>query len=266
MSHFPVLVLLGHRVPLKASADEIWTAVDQVLTPYDETIPVYPYQEPCICRGAEARAEAMAAVWDRCRARFPDLDVSPRPAPAALRSAHFEPFCVADSVVWQREHPAKSQHPAEIEAARIRYVDRLNRAILSLENKHPARARHDPTCNQCAGHGTVETTRNPTGFFDGWEIGGRWEGALSAHVLQRARSRVPARTVVIAGHALRRTTTDAFKVVVTPDGAWHANEVTAFVGTVVDHPAVDPGAFQRTKRVLLKTHADGLAVVVDCHI
>ncbi len=51
-----------------------------------------------------------------------------------------------------------------------------NAKEIELIKAHPRFGQPDPACSECEGTGTRQSESNPQGYWDWYEVGGRWQG------------------------------------------------------------------------------------------
>ena len=114
---------------------------------------------------------------------------------------------------------------------------------------------------------------NPDGRWDGWRIGGRWDGVLTGAPTERddgGEDGEPSDEATSEREALRRNACPVRDLpedrvpfaIVTPDGIWHAEGRMGWFGQPAE---LDPYGEDYYDWVR-EQYPDCLAVAVDCHI
>ena len=119
---------------------------------------------------------------------------------------------------------------------------------------------HD--CEECQGTGTATNTRNPRGYWDWFEIGGRWNDAIPGNV----------ESVAKVGDRLPYT-------LITPDGGWYSKkdlEDSSWLyakwtdeerkAYIAQADAKTQAAWDIKAKRILEASKDCIAVVVDYHV
>lgn len=226
--------------------------VERALAPYDENRLVPPYNKPCSCVGSRARAAVRALVDER------------RGTVVELRARH--------------ERLKESTPEAELEAWWSEEWEVRQALEERFARLHPARSEPDPTCgfysvdheneavrgqryedgSGCGGTGIERTQRNESGYWDWYQIGGRWDrklyadGEVAENLNVRPVRELLARTPLYQPFAL-----------VLPGGEWAAKARMGWWACTNDEL---PAAWWEAEvRRLYEAHAGCLLALVDCH-
>jgi hypothetical protein len=149
MSHFVCVVLCP---PSELSPER---EVERLLAPYSENLEVEPRPEECYCVGnaALARASDIAiakhGTWEEMRAAF-----KKRAEESGIQDDQAK-----TQALWETDYYGP------FVATRTEAMD-----------ADPEKTSADPECEECKGSGTYQTTSNPKGYWDWYQIGGRWSG------------------------------------------------------------------------------------------
>lgn len=187
MSHFLTLVLLTPPEPAEMlGPEEANELLEPIMAPYSEEFPVAPYKRPCWCRGSAAKTRAREHADTQCGA-IRDLreEFHKRADVSALqqeREALYRPRGegVAESPE-ERETRRKRQRELDDLLQKMWLDDVYNpweaaeRAYLEIQQDRDAPAAD---CEDCKGAGEYVTMSNPKGYWDWYQLGGRWSGYL----------------------------------------------------------------------------------------
>lgn len=178
MSHFSLHVLLPkpsdrHYESLR---EYVATELDLRLAPFNENLEVAPYQETCSCVGSKARVEAeetarakigtIESLRTKFAEKYPELNAvnAFMPPPAGVDPQTHADLIERSQEIWQTE-----------------FTGPLRLASKEAFEIHPLKASVDPSCEECEGKGTRESTYNPKSQWDWFALGGRWNGSLVGH-------------------------------------------------------------------------------------
>jgi hypothetical protein len=181
MTHFAVLVL----APAGTTINDAEKAVEPLLAAYDENLAVPEHEEECWCVGSAAEAAGLSAAWsqervaerERLRQAFAALGQRLR------QVTHAEPlgsdFESAIATIEQEAIRAElTGQRRKLEEEWRALLEAGDAAAKKVTAAHELYRKPDAGCEQCGGTGRWRTTGNPQGFWDWWEIGGRWTGLL----------------------------------------------------------------------------------------
>ncbi len=254
MSHFGVLVILKSMKP------NIEDAVERALAPFSENKEVDEHEVTCWCVGQQAKREAHvtanSTLYDLNTERtrmWTDIETMPtRPSEEVIQQ------------MWEKIlNPwfAAEKH--------------------ALEN-HPLKLAADKNCDECSGTGKHMSDRNPEGYWDWYQIGGRWTGALNPEYKPekdpankelgpdgKLTTKWPTSwakydgDVQRVGIASADTLSKAFFAVVTPDGKWHTQGKMGWFGTSTNNMTDEQWLAHLEQ--LVTEHLGETCVVVDCH-
>jgi len=228
MSHFVAVVL----VPPKDK--NILKTVERLMKPYDEAIEVKEYDDKCWCIGKKAEHHAFDIANKK-----KDIKV--------LRSEY--------DALPETQRPAWSEFISEWESD-------MNKAI----GKHPLRGKPDPRCDSCKGTGTMKSTYNPKSKWDGWRVGGRWDGEILGDSVQSSNGFNFSGNHESLEHNMAKVKKihKDFKAfaVVTPDGEWHQEAKMGWFGIT----SGENTNWEADYKKIMAKYGDHWAVSVDCHI
>lgn len=147
VSHFYTLVLVDGKDA--KTRESVEAKVRELLAPYSEEVEAEEYLKRCYCIGGVARDAANVAAdrvgtIDSYRAKYNAMPEKKRPT-------------------WKR------------------FIAPHMKAYEAVMASHPDRLKPEPDCDTCNGSGQYKTTMNPRGYWDWWQIGGRWTGWLSKY-------------------------------------------------------------------------------------
>lgn len=149
MSHYFALVI----VPKDTTNVEV--AVSKAMAPFNENLKISGFRlVACDCighiaiRSAEEKANGIVGDLDTLRAEFDKMHPTPGPEFANLWGKAIAPWVKLEK---------------------------------KFEKTHPLYKKPDPKCGDCSGTGKMKTTRNPKGYWDWYQIGGRWSGVLDGY-------------------------------------------------------------------------------------
>jgi hypothetical protein len=245
-----------HFCTLVISKDGQETSVDRLLAPYDESLEVEAYLEECWCLNREATDQSRAEIDEATRE-------------LAAKNRQLSEQC--------NKNPVQGK-------ALVAERQRVNRDIHTLRQRiirqHPQYGRPDDRCDDCRGSGKIETTYNPNGRWDWWQVGGRFTGMLSPGYdpTKDPNNRAPCdrckgdadcryckgtKTIAMWPTQWKQYSGDTMPVkdllqdwkpeylpysCVTPDGTWHTDSIS-----------------ESELKALLSANEDCFATVVDCH-
>lgn len=187
MSHFLTLVLLTPLEPAEMlGPEEANELLEPIMAPYSEEFEVAPYMRPCWCRGSAAKIRAREYADARCGS-LPDLRDAfhARADVIALREER--------QTLYRTRAESSAEAPEEREQRqrRAKELDQLLQTRWEQEVYHPWEAaereyremqedRDAPAadCEECKGRGEFVTRSNPKGYWDWYQLGGRWSGYL----------------------------------------------------------------------------------------
>ena len=247
MSHFTTGVIF-QPTPGRSVEEQI----ERALAPYDENRLMPPYDQPCHCIGHQARAAARALAVER-RGTIEQLRAQATEMRAAKTEAEVDAWWAAEIEVrdaleerWARLHPARTEPDP---TCGFYSVDHENEAL---------RGQRYEDGSGCGGSGVERSRANPIGFWDWWEIGGRWDGNLyragktAENVNVRPISELLAQEPLYQPFAL-----------VLPTGEWVAKARMGWWACTSDEL---PTAWWAAEvRRLYEAHADCLLCLVDAH-
>lgn len=240
MSHFLTLVIL----PEGTGMDSVHTAVDNLMTRYDETRQVETYQRQCWCVGLKARKEVQAEVENT----YPIEE---------LRTTF-------------------AQLPNE-ECTQERWLAMVEPRVAmekELFERHPLKDMPSDKCANCDGVGAYFSETNPEGKWDWCVIGGRWDGWIFGPDQERASRDAKGFNFGDEHHTVENNTRPVHDIpiddphyvpfaVVTPDGEWHEAGTMNMWAIVTD--AISPDEWHKQVKDVLAQYPNNLAVAVDCH-
>ncbi len=242
MSHFTAVIIT------KDSSQE---ALDRLLAPYDENTKVEPYAQACECSEFNLRNHA----WYN----------NPKLNGDAIEAARVQLYkqhaklqerinAIQGQAAISKADGAKLEKLEEqLQTAWRKLLDPIEAKRKALEDQHRhVFAKPDPTCSECHGTGTLQSTYNPKSKWDWWGVGGRWRNELDGgNVLGvDALLALPEPYIPYA--------------VVTPDGEWHEKGQMGWWGMSSNDKKQDK--WQSEVIALYKQYPDHLAVLCDLHI
>jgi hypothetical protein len=234
MSHFTVLVLF-HEKPGNIEAE-----VESALEPFSEELEVDEYEQPCWCIGNIARNEA---------------NLVSRPKIEAARETFKSPE-------WDRTK--RMFPPKPVERAWKEHIKPITDEAQKSEKEHPLYKQPDPECDECKGSGVVKATHNPEGYWDWYEIGGRWSGMLPGKKNHTTLKR--------AIRAIQENVDEddndapcAFTYALLADGEWLARGKMLMFGMSDDKNYTWDTDYAKFCSKYLGEHPMAYAVLVDCH-
>lgn len=237
MSHHGAIVL----VPTET--EDVNAHIERMLAPYNWNLEVAEWRETCECIRGKAEG------WARRELERREGDH------AEFRAKYDAQLAEND---WAVDSAEAHKLWRDTSGARQVLQCRLRRAREAEEG--PA-----PLCVECYGTGKVWTTRNPTEncHLDWWRVGGRWDGwAVGDHVRGLnfdEKHETLERNSALAKDILAMVGADGDlpMAVVTPGGKYHSEGES--------HRDTFDENWDQTARVLLREHAECLAVVCDLH-
>jgi hypothetical protein len=218
MSHFFVGVIIP-----KGREHRYEKEVDRMLAPYSEDVEVKAYMRECYCVGAKAFNECRDAV-----------DVSH----GNIDSVRKE--------FWERHKGISDEEADRLWESEVRAPRRA--AIDALLAQRTDRRSPDQNCASCNGAGEYESTRNPLGYWDWFQIGGRWDG------------NVPDNHCIVS----QLPSGLKFFALVTPDGMWHQRGQMGWFACVSNEKPQHE--WDDKIKSILASHHDHMIVGVDCHV
>lgn len=119
-----------------------------------------------------------------------------------------------------------------------------------------------PDCEDCNGKGRVLTTRNLHGFWDYYEIGGRWNGWINKkeHEGWGVNGSIEENSTKGTESLIDNDLIPY--AIVTPDGKWHAQEGKLFS---MDNHSYSNEEWGVIAKQLFAEHEDCLAIGIDYH-
>lgn len=181
-----LIYVLSEQLPGDAAHAE--SIIEPILAPYSEHLEVDPYMEECWCVGNTARSEAheqnktrerMDAAREQYQKEFQPfyeeecakLGIATEwpddYAPPGARQEWFRQSDQARHLASERVTPSWQQ----------RY-EAIDKDADEIEKNHPLYKKPEADCDECKGSGERESTCNPDGQWDWYQIGGRWNGHL----------------------------------------------------------------------------------------
>jgi hypothetical protein len=280
MSHYVCIVVVNRE-----NKGNVESAVAQALAPFDESLKVEPYDRPCDCIGqaAELRVREITGPMQR----------------EAIERFHREhPLPVGGYFELSEESREKRDSIMKTYTAPVKETEQR---LLAAERD---KDKPDPECEECKGTGTEKSvTRNTRGYWDWFQIGGRWTGMFSGYEpekdprnIERCRlcngtGKRPDMTVadscngcqgkgmsvvwptqfvkhdgdiVPVQHVLDGWNDESGGfAMLTPDGVWHAKGRMGWFGCSTDEMTVVE--WRDYQKKILADFPDCLAVVVDLH-
>lgn len=234
MSHFTVLCIF----PTKP--EDTAAAVAEALEPYDENTEVPRYRRPCGCVGAAAKSEVHRVFTkdavDEARKTFkePPFDKEKYPI--------FAPRFVEK--VWRA------------------HIDPLLKQADVLIQQHPQYNKPDPGCEDCKGKGKVWSTHSKQGYWDWYQIGGRWSDQLNG------KNECPLSEVIdkIVNEKDDEGNPDSFTFAVCIDGDWYAAGKMLMFASVKDEDYTFGEKYIKLCTEYLQEQPEAYCCMVDCHV
>ncbi len=240
MSHSFVVVLVPE------GTEDVESAVEKALEPFNEATQVESYQKGCHCVGWTAQVESRKAAGATAAEAASVADFN------ALRDAYWN--------TPESERPEWEEHIAAYQAVYEPLFKQLHEA-------HPLYEKLDPSCEECSGTGTYETTYNPKSKWDWYRIGGRWDGEITGIERESAdggfnfadnHEQLQYNSAPVS--ELKENFT-CFAVL-TPNGEWHEKGHMGWFGMVIE----EKDNWYDQMRMILAANNDALAVGCDLHI
>lgn len=266
--------------PTKRSEAEAHVAL--LLAPYDENHEVDEHEVECCCVGHEAMLNARQRIEEE----------------------HPEWQSQREQILRQLKEmtvPVQGNDETEELHSRLDALHSEQERYFKLYYKQdPAYGQPDPDCDSCLGSGRCRTTVNPQGYWDWYDIGGRWTGVLDPEYdpytdplnftdCERCDStgqdpfnegaclqcdgrgqRLSWRLAPVEVDVRKVSSIDPeilstrFYAAVTPDGQWHSQGTVGWFG--ISEDVVSPEDWKNYLLDLQARHPDAYGVVVDCHI
>lgn len=232
MSHFTIGVILPKSIT-PTMPEAIDSYIQAAMYPFNEGLEVQPYDHTCDCD-----------VWA-----------------AKSRAADY-----ADKVVgigWregERRYNLEDPQRAEWWETKDSYLA-----------DHPENRKHDPACDECHGTGVYKATYNPNSKWDGWVIGGRWDGTLTGNEQSSDngfnfadKHHTIANNHALLSDLLKRADPPVLFGYVTPVGEWIERGSMGWWGIVTDE--ADRDKWKESALKVMQHYADHYIVNLDCHI
>ena len=248
MSHYTVGVIFQPTPGWSVEQE-----VERALAPYDERRLVPPYDAPCGCVGRRAREAAAALVDERCGSvealraqRAAQEGVVPEAELSTWWEQQWE-VRVALQERWARLHPARAEPNS---------ICGFNTESYCEEGGQVGERFKDGS--GCGGTGSERTQGNDHGYWDWYEIGGRWDGDLYADGETAEDLNVrPVRAL------LARVPLYLPLALVLPTGEWVAKARMGWWACTSDE--LPPAWWEAEFRRHYEAHADCLLCLVDAH-
>ena len=187
MAHCVVLVV--------GDVEDTFRQVEELMRPYDASLPIEPYETCCFCIGIEAEEEDFELAREAFRRRHPVDYVS-------NLVEGFDP---------------DEDLPEEVQRKVDAYEAEWRAALDYYKELHPLYQKPSPDCENCDGSGVESGMHNPIAEWTEWEIGERFDG----------QSCIPVDELIARYDLHQRGQLEfrSFQAVVTPDGIWHEHWV-----------------------------------------
>jgi hypothetical protein len=236
VTHFATAVFVPNDVA--QDEDSVEAYLNDVLEPFNENMPVEPYQSKCYCVGGAALQDVNAQV----EREFPMQ---------ALRQQF------RTDVGEDKYNDINWVFSDESDELWETYIGPRRKRQEELLKAHPLVHSPDEQCYECGGSGFVTSTYNQNAQWDFWEVGGRWYGAWNA---RNDRNVFPG-NAAFASELLDSDEPVAFIL----NGEWHQRGDVGWFGQVDKH-SKDKASWQEEWHGALRENADSLVVFCDLHI
>lgn len=240
MSHCVIIALL----PPNTTEKQMEKKLGKLMAPYDEALEVAPYQRKCWCVNrvaSNAACQHTNGMVEEARVKY-NLETQRM---MAKYGATTEP----NSLLGQGDE----RHIQDSEKLWKMLIAPIEKERDKFEKAHPDYNKANPSCSECHGTGTYETTYNPEGWWDWYTIGGRWSGYLPT-----------GKDICSVEELLEHKSKDWIPyAMLTPDGKWHQKGEMLSFGYSDDKMTDEEWGTEVLK--LVNAHPKHLVVVVDCH-
>lgn len=257
MSHFTVLVI----VTKEEWEGDTSHALEKRLAPFDETWHTPPYLVACDCTEWEHRKMVTEATIAKLGYNYGDL----RDRWTSIRDKTILDYysqkglSVPENIMIDLMHDEPEDLSTELDKSWDSHRAEYEKIQSEFEQSIPM-PKPSHSCSECGGLGLRVTTYNPMSEWDGYTVGGRWNGHL--HESIQSLTKFDNNNVALACELAGKYQPFA---IVSTDGKWHEKGDMGWWGLVSDEK--DKDTWVKESESILSSQPEGaMAILVDCHI
>ncbi|OGM09279.1 hypothetical protein A2Z67_05050 [Candidatus Woesebacteria bacterium RBG_13_36_22] len=253
LSHFFTVIILPKETP----NSKLYSSVEKLLAPFDESLQVPSYEQECYC----IRSEIVKDIQEQLNKEFGTFDS----ARERFREAHPEFHSVESHLPGEFDNELEEERRRLWQREVLDDRDKLERELLATLKKSPI-----PDCSDCKGTGIVRTEYNPDSKWDYWRVGGRWDGDIK----NESRPSSDGGFNFANDHEEVSNNCDITDflfenqiipfAIVTPDGKWHEKGKMGWWALVSDEK--DGKDWKEMALFIYNKYKGHLAVGCDLHI
>jgi len=294
MSHFFTVVILPKDIPTshpEVGVSPVKTEVEKVLAPFNEELEVPKWWEKCWCVGRDAFHEVQKQLdvefgtIDSIRDKFHLDNGKAYDEIEKLQKELYAkiPGVQIGGVIKKKEKEKKEKADKKEKSDRIIDLeDKLEEGWKQFILKprverekelmlvHPNANKAKSNCDECGGTGENETTSNWRAKWDGWRIGGRWDGEIKGEEAKSEDNGFNFHPQHENPESNTASTDFLFEkqiipfAIVTPDGEWHEEGDMGWWGMVKDKK--NKTNWKEEVLQIYKSWEGHIAVGCDLHI